>query len=60
MDFWAWSTIKAKTNRRVHTTKTSLIITNKDNFVTLDRDMVVGQFRGRVKAVIEAGGDFIE
>jgi hypothetical protein len=35
----------------------------KENFASLDRDMVTrvwGRFRGRVEAVIEAGGDFIE
>jgi len=34
-----------------------------EKFASLDRDMVTracGRFRGRVKAVIEAGGDFIE
>ena len=35
----------------------------KENFASLDSDMVVracGRFRGRVEAVIGAGGDFIE
>jgi hypothetical protein len=35
----------------------------KENFAILYRDMVTracGRFKGRVGAVIEAGGDFIE
>ena len=63
MDFWAWGYFEACTNRRAYTTKTSLIATIKEKFASLDRDMVTracGRFRGRVKAVIEAGGDFIE
>ena len=59
IDLWAWSAIKARTNRRAYTTKTSLIATIKENFAILDRDMVTSVW-GRVEAVIEAGGDFIE
>ena len=63
MDFWAWSAIKAWTNRRAHTKKTSLIAPIMENFACLNRDMVTrvgGRFKGRVEAVIEAGGDFIK
>ena len=43
--------------------KTFLIATIKENFASLDRDMVaraLGRFKGRVEAVIEACGDFVE
>jgi hypothetical protein len=63
MDFFACGYFEACTKRRAHTTKTSLIATIKEKLASLDRDMVTracGRFRGRVKAVIEVGGDFIK
>ena len=62
IEYWALSAIKAWTNRRAHTNNTPVIATIKKNFAILERDMVFracGQFRGRVEAVIEIGGDFI-
>ena len=63
MYYWAWGYFEACTNRHAHTTKTSLVSIIKENFASLDRDMVImdcGRFRGRVEAVIGADGNFIE
>ena len=63
MDYFVWGYLEAHTNRRAHSTKTSLIHSIKENCSNMDRAMVAkacSSFRGRVEAVIEAGGDFIE
>ena len=61
MEYWDWRAIKAGTNRRAHTNKTSLIATIKENFAILGRDMVNRPSGGSaVDGLIEIGGDFIK
>ena len=63
IDYWSWGANKVYNNRRAHAVKTSLIAIVKENFASLDMDIVImacGWFRGRVEAVIEASGDFTE
>ena len=57
MDYFVWGNLEAHTSRRPHTLKASLIVSIKEHFTTLPRDLVIKScslFRGRIEAVIEA------
>lgn len=63
MDYFFWSVLEARTNRRPHTTKASLIASIKEQAASFERDMVkkaCSRFRSRVEQVIEAEGSYIK
>lgn len=63
MDYCFWGVLESRTNRSAHTTKTSLINAIKEECSKMDQAMVkaaTARFRGRVEAVVEAEGKYIE
>lgn len=63
MDYFVWGYLEARVNRRPHTTKASLIASIREQFEGLPMDLVTkacGRFRGRITAVIEAEGNYID
>ena len=63
MDYFVWGYLEAHTNRRPHTTKASLIASIKEHFASMPSNLIIkacSRFRGRIEAVIEAKGNYIE
>lgn len=63
MDYFFWGVLEARTNRRPHTTKASLITAIKEQSNAMERELVqraCSCFRTRVEQVIEAEGSYIE
>ncbi len=63
LDYFVCGYLGTHTIQRAHTTKASLITSIKENFAAMDKAMVAKTcmaFRGWVKAVIKAEGNFFE
>lgn len=63
MDYFVWGYLEARVNRRPHTTKASLISSIREQFAAMPKGLVTkacARFRGRITAVIEADGNYIE
>ena len=63
MGYFVSGEFERHTNRHNYSIKASLVASITEVFTTMDRDMVMralARFRGRIKAVIEDNGDFIE
>ena len=63
MDYFFWGVLEARTNRAPHKTKDSLIASIKleaGKMETAQVKAACSRFRGRVEAVVAAGGDYID
>ena len=60
MDFFVWGVIERCTNKIPCKTKDKLIKLIKKEFKAMKKAQIMGPVRGRIEAVIDAKGDFIE
>ena len=63
IDYFVWSHLEARVNRRPHTIKASLNVSIREQFAVMPRDLVTetcGWFGGCITARIEAEDDYIE
>jgi hypothetical protein len=63
LDYFVWGVAELHVNKTPHTTSDSLVQKIKEVMGSLERDTVANacrRFWSRIKAVVEADGDFIE
>ena len=63
IDYFVWSHLEARVNRRPHTIKASLNVSIREQFAVMPRDLVTetcGWFGGCITAMIEAEDDYIK